>query len=143
MNGKRIAAIVVVVWCLLTVGCAWAGGFANGTLTFNSLVWLKNADCFGQQNFDQATNSCAGLKTGSCGLSDGSTVGQWRLPNKDELIEASKYSLSFSNDNSSYYWSSTTSSVPNNAWSVYFDDGRIFVGNRDYVNYVLCVHKQQ
>ena len=49
-------------------------------------VWLQNADCFRRQPWDQAKSSAASLKSGSCGLTDGSTAGKWRLPTRDEFI---------------------------------------------------------
>ena len=58
----------------------------NGTVTDNNtnLVWLKDAYCFGEQNWDDAMSTAASLATGSCGLTDGSLAGYWRLPTKEE-----------------------------------------------------------
>jgi hypothetical protein len=54
----------------------------NGTVmdTQTGLVWLKNANCFGLMNWDNATAAANALASGQCGLTDGSTAGQWRLP---------------------------------------------------------------
>ena len=59
----------------------------DGTVTDSStgLVWLKNANCFGSVNWDEAKTKASQLKNGQCGLSDGSTAGQWRLPTINKL----------------------------------------------------------
>ena len=63
----------------------------NGTVTDNrtGLVWLKNAFCFNSQmSWLDAMAITAGLADLSgndpddCGLSDGSSPGEWRLPTK-------------------------------------------------------------
>jgi len=59
----------------------------DGTITDSctDLVWLKNADCYGQQNWENAISSADGLNDGECGLSDGSLEGDWHLATKEEL----------------------------------------------------------
>ena len=54
----------------------------NGTVKDfkTGLFWLKNANCFGPQNWATANTSAAGLGHGQCGLTDGSLPGDWRLP---------------------------------------------------------------
>jgi len=63
----------------------------NGTVTDNrsGLVWLKNANCVGWTSWYEAVEFVEGLSdlpetsiaAGSdCGLSDGSSAGEWRLP---------------------------------------------------------------
>lgn len=68
----------------------------DGTVTDNltGLVWLKNANCGGDQiwatmlgyanNLYDGCPNCFGT-AGDCGLSDGSAAGDWRLPNIREL----------------------------------------------------------
>jgi hypothetical protein len=58
----------------------------DGTVTDNrsGLIWLKNANCFGWQNWETAKQSAAKLAHGQCGLLDGSRRGMWRLPTKEE-----------------------------------------------------------
>jgi len=58
----------------------------NGTVTdtLTGLVWLKQANCLAQANWKAATEAAAGLKAGDCGLRDGSSPGDWRLPTKAE-----------------------------------------------------------
>jgi hypothetical protein len=71
---------------------AWTGvrftDNGDGTVTDNltALVWLKNANCFGASSWAAALDDAYFLSaSGSCGLSDGSNVGDWRLPNANEL----------------------------------------------------------
>ncbi len=72
----------------------------NGTVTDNKtgLVWLKNANCIGQRDWHTAMEFVAGLSDlldsrlcigltpdqCDCGLSDGSSPGEWRLASADE-----------------------------------------------------------
>lgn len=58
----------------------------NGTVTdtVTGLIWLQNANCFGEKNYADANNAAAGLADGQCGLTDGSSAGDWRLPTKAE-----------------------------------------------------------
>jgi hypothetical protein len=67
----------------------------DGTVTDNltGLIWLKNATCFGDRNWNQAITDCNGLadgdnlcNSGTFSLTDGSIVGDWRLPNLRELF---------------------------------------------------------
>ena len=104
----------------------------NGTVTDNltGLIWLKNANCFGVRHWDEAITDCNVLADGQCGLTDGSSGGDWRLPNLRELfslLDHKFYEPALSNSagtgqwtlgdpfinlvtpiNSSLYWSSTT-----------------------------------
>jgi hypothetical protein len=69
---------------------------ANGTVTDNrtGLVWLKNANCLGVPvDWYTAMGFVAGLSdesadsfaaTHDCGLADGSSPGEWRLPSVSE-----------------------------------------------------------
>ena len=92
--------------CIIGVGCTnktgqdgmWEKGVAlpkprftdngDGTATDNltGLIQLKNADCFGPRTWQQALDDCNGLSAGYCGLTDGSSEGDWRLPNRRELF---------------------------------------------------------
>jgi hypothetical protein len=104
----------------------------NGTVTDNAtgLLWLKNSNAFGRRSWAQALNDCAALASGAAGLSDGSTSGQWRLPNRKELMslmDNGRISQSlpsgqpFSSVQSDFYWSSTSNAGNTvNAWSVNF-----------------------
>lgn len=59
----------------------------NGTVTDNKtgLIWLKNVGCFTGLSKSSAYDEISKLASGSCGLTDGSVAGQWRLPSIDEL----------------------------------------------------------
>lgn len=123
----------------------------DGTITDNltGLVWMKNANCFGTRTWSQALNDCNNLASGSCGLSDGSAPGDWRLPNRKELlslIDFSKYNPVlpgghfFQNVQSSYYWSSTTFAyLTNFAWIVFMDYGNVYYNHKSQDNYVWPV----
>ncbi len=102
----------------------------NGTVTDTAtgLVWLFDADCFGNVDYATANEAAAHLAEGQCGLTDGSTPGDWRLPTLDEweLIVEETCPVSpmivgngvnggcYTNNpwasgiQSWYYWSSTT-----------------------------------
>ena len=60
----------------------------NGTIydTVSNLIWLKNANCFGYQNWGGAMSKSNTLTDGQCDLSDGSKAGDWHLPTIYELI---------------------------------------------------------
>ncbi len=102
----------------------------NGTVTDNltGLTWLKNANCFGFVMWAQALAETKMLAHGSCGLTDGSAVGDWRLPNVKELqslIDFGRASPAlptghpFVGVQPDFYWSSTTLVVfPDAAWGI-------------------------
>jgi hypothetical protein len=130
MKKKSTAVIGMVVCFMMISTMAWAldiPGIPNGTVKDGNLVWLQNANCFGKQNWDQATNSAAGLKSGSCGLTDGSKVGDWRLPTKEELINRQRNKSGFNNVQSGFYWSSSSFAGSANAWVVYMGSGYVNV----------------
>lgn len=144
----------------LQKGVAWpAPRFtdnANGTVTDNltGLVWLKNADCFGSQQWSAALSSANTLASGACGLTDGSVAGQWRLPNRKELMsltDREHYNPAlpaghpFKAVRIDAYWSSSTEvGGYNNAWRVSMEDGSIVVyGYKTYGSYVWPVRAKQ
>ena len=102
----------------------------DGTVTDNltGLVWLQDSICFGRRNWTNALSDANGLADGSCGLSDGSIAGHWRLPNLKELQSLLDYgnfapSLPtghpFSGSHSRSYWSSTSrANNRSHAWHV-------------------------
>ncbi|MEK8017614.1 MAG: DUF1566 domain-containing protein, partial [Candidatus Parabeggiatoa sp.] len=125
---------------------------SDGTVTDNKtgLIWLKNANCFGRQNWEKAMQSAAQLADGQCGLSDGSKPSDWRLPTIEEweaMIDKNyerpalsnaegtdqwKEGDAFSSVQTSLYWSSTTdASFTGSAWIVSLSYG--FVGYSDKV----------
>jgi hypothetical protein len=136
----------------------------DGTLadTVTGLTWLKQADCINQA-WSAALNAVNALASGQCGLSDGSTAGQWRLPNRTEMLSLSdraptfpqaayldgEYQASatvtgpviFSNYIiSNYYWTSTTDAAdPTQAWTVYSCDFGVYNIPKTDVRYALAV----
>jgi hypothetical protein len=125
----------------------------DGTVTDNltALIWLKDANCFGPGTWAGAFSDCAGLANGSCGLTDGSSAGNWRLPNVNELH--SLIDLTQSNpalpsghpftDVSSYrYWSSTTSDG-SWAWYVGLAGGSVSSNDKEEGYYVWPVRGGQ
>ncbi len=90
----------------------------DGTVTDTAtgLVWLKNASpCY--KSWDEAAAYCKNLQSGTDGLSDGSTAGQWRLPSRYEMLSLFQPQLCasnrvrpgepFQNIQSDNYWSTT------------------------------------
>ena len=75
----------------LMKGVAWPDPrFTNngdGTVTdkHTGLIWLKNINCLGIRLWSDALTDCSSLANGSCGLTDGSSAGDWRMPNIKEL----------------------------------------------------------
>jgi hypothetical protein len=82
----------------IQAGVAWPSprftDHLNGTVTDNltALIWLQDADCFGPFiAWTQALTLANTLVSGTCGLTDGSVVGDWRLPNVKELLSLIDY----------------------------------------------------
>jgi len=133
----------------------------DGTVTDNltGLIWLKNANCFGTRTWTQALSDCNGLESPSCGLSDNSTAGDWRLPNVKELqslIDFEYYGPALPNtagtgkwtegdsftgvQSSEYYWSSTTlADYPAIAWYVFMSHGAVVYISKTNSRYVWPV----
>ena len=92
----------------------------DGTVTDlnTGLIWMKNADTFGEVTWDQARILAAKLESGCHCLSDKSTRGQWRLPTIRELFSMMDYGQAapivprdYPDRNTvkpAIYWSSTT-----------------------------------
>ena len=124
-----------------TRGVAWpAQRFvdnADGTVTdrLTGLVWLKNAGCFAPADWASTLTAARQLASGACGLNDGSSAGQWRMPNVNELeslVDVSQANPAVTAGHpfvnialASAYWSSTTYTAgPANAMAIRFGDGR-------------------
>jgi len=127
---------------------------SNGTVTDNltGLIWLKNANCFGTRNWTTALSDCNTLASGACGLTDGSTAGQWRLPNVRELyslIDLSKNNPAltsgpFTNVQSNFYWSATTPDGNSTyAWFVGLANGHVDANLLSGTRYVWPVRGGQ
>jgi hypothetical protein len=100
----------------------------DGTVTdrLTGLIWLKNAGCIGQTRWEWGLSDCYNLNDPECGLSDGSEIGDWRMPNIKELMSLIDYDCEdphncipvghpFSNIGSNPYWTSTTVPPPETA----------------------------
>jgi len=123
---------------------------ADGTVTDNltGLVWLKNATCTdtvgginradGYLTWADALTWSNNLASGACGLSDGSTAGQWRLPNSTELqslVDIGHHDPAlpaghpFTGVQLGLYWSSSSSAVDNTyVWGTDMGTGDITSG---------------
>jgi hypothetical protein len=102
---------------------------ANGTIKDpkTGLVWMKNANCWGKTSWNQAVTTIKFLKSGPCGLNDGSEAGNWRLPTKEELMAWQQNKQGFTNlPPGGEYWTSTPGDYPNSIWVVGMD--HVFVG---------------
>ena len=98
--------------------------------------WLKNANCFGTNTWDQAMVAAQSMKPGSCGLDESSAKCKWRLPTKEELQKRSGNKQGFYNVQSGKnYWSGTTG-IDNKVWFVYINDGNSNVGNKNSSLYI-------
>jgi hypothetical protein len=138
---KRIIAIAAALTVTVAIGAGGASAQGsvpgNGTVTDGGLVWLKDANCFGKQNWNDATRSAASLKSGSCGLNDGSTPGQWRLPTKDELVRRQRNQQGFNNVQADDYWSSSSYvNGSGSAWVVGMLNGYVNGNYKGFGNYV-------
>jgi Protein of unknown function (DUF1566) len=159
-------------------GVAWPNPrftASNGTVRDNltGLTWLQKADynstsgTSGTATWQNALTFCNALGSGQCGLTDGSTAGQWRLPNRFELtslLDLAYADPALSNDvgtnqwpntissftnvqttpNYSYYWSSTTSAGnTGSALVVGLDRGFVLDGGKSGMYYVWPVRGGQ
>jgi hypothetical protein len=136
----------------------------DGTVTDNltGLIWLRNANCWGTQSWVNALAYASGLASGSCGLSDGSGTGEWRLPNVREIQSLVHYGVQslavpntagtagwtegdpFSGVQPSDYWSSTTfAGNASYAWDVYLVDGDVNFSDKAGTSYVWPVRGGQ
>lgn len=113
-------------------GTAWPTPRFNdnydGTVTdrLTGLIWLKDADYFGEVMWEEAVSKARQLAHGKYGLKDGSKRGDWRLPNIRELFSLIDYGTGvplipenhpFVNVQTSIYWTNTSLiAAPNLAW---------------------------
>ena len=134
----------------------------NGTVTDTrtGLIWLKNANL--SMNWADAGTYCAGLASGTAGLTDESTAGQWRLPTVQELEGIGTdppvtYCLDLScnacpvtwtmpgvpftgvqSGEYNYYWSSTTTPYSTDAaWVLHMGSGFVAGGSKTYNGYFV------
>ncbi len=136
----------------------------NGTIvdTVTGLIWLKKADCI-HTDWASAGAAVNSLASGQCGLTDGSTAGSWRMPNRNELLSLqdrqennngaffdSTYvspdgtlfrSPIFTNYvENQYYWTSTTDAAnPSEAWTIFSCDYGVYDIPKTDAEYALAV----
>lgn len=136
----------------------------DGTIvdTMTGLVWLTQADCL-SGNWSDALTAVNSVASGQCGLSDGSRAGQWRMPNRNELLSLSDraqtnmaqyFDYTYQNKDGSvfqapiftnyietqYYWTSTTDTADTTkAWAVYSCDFGVYDVPKTAVGYALAV----
>lgn len=124
----------------------------NGTVTdkLTGLIWMKNANCFGEKkNWADALSAAATVANGTGGLTDGSKPGDWRLPNVREfqsLVDYGRSNPALPDNHpftgvQAFYWSSTTAPDPDLAWDVFIGGSGEAEGfSKEIVdNYVWCV----
>ena len=127
----------------------------NGTVTDNltGLIWLKNANCFDTKVWADALTAANTLASGACNLSDGSQAGQWRLPNRKELLSLIDRGRTqpglpaghpFTGVQGGNYWSSNTdASFSDFAWYVTSGSGGGYSNYKFYDYYVWPVRGGQ
>lgn len=131
----------------------------NGTVTDNltGLLWARNANCFGLRTWETALSDCNGLSSGSCGLADGSTAGDWRLPSLSELESLRDLAYTapplsnsagtghwtegdpFTGVQSGIYWSSSTTADFNYGWLLFMGYGDTGFNTKTNTAYAWCV----
>jgi len=125
----------------------------DGTVTDNltGLIWLKNSNCFGFRIWLHAVNNCYYTAAdGECGLTDGSSQGDWRLPNYRELIsvvDVENHSPALPSGHpftlsllSEWYWSSSTNADNDDqAWALFLDIGLVAPMYKSAQHYGWCV----
>lgn len=105
----------------------------DGTVTdrLTQLVWLRDPNCLGEITWDQALAGAQTLADGhvACNLNDGSSAGDWRLPNVRELLSMLAYiprqwdyrpGFPFPSMPTDPFWTSTSFlDDPSKAWTLF------------------------
>ncbi len=113
----------------------------NGTVTdtVTGLMRTKNANPFGELNWDEAMARCSSFSI--------SGIGGWRLPSKDELVALSsalRGEHPFTGVQSPYHWSSTAFAGDTDyAWLVSMKDGQAYSTNKTAITHVWPVRASQ
>ena len=137
----------------------------NGTVTDTAtgLVWLQDAGCL-EATWWVANTLAKGLADGQCGLGDGSSPGDWRLPTREEwqaIVDQANAnscmapfypdthglgccsgSCAFDDVQSASYWaSSTIAASPDFAWSANLATGMVSFAGKSSVKFVWAVRR--
>jgi len=130
----------------------------DGTTTdrLTGLVWLRNADAFGWQTWEQALETCNRLHGGSIdGLADGSRRGDWRLPNIREVESLVDYGRfgpclpegwddHYFNVRPSSYWTSTSvEGAPSEAMFIIYGVGPAIFESKEHPFFVWPVRNEK
>jgi len=146
------------------MGTAWPNprftDNGDGTVTDNltNIVWMKQADCFDSKDWPGTLSDCNELTTSSCGLTDGSGAGDWRLPNVKQLLSLLHYGFQapslpntigtgqgsegdpFIGVQGQYFFSSTSHAGSiNAAWSVRISTGFTEIRLKSSSGWAWCV----
>ena len=124
----------------------------DGTVTdkLTTLIWMKNANCWGEMSWSSALTKIAELNAGSATCADYTgSHNDWHLPNIRELrslIDYGQYSPAlpvgyvFTGVQSSYYWSgSSYAGNPSDAWFVVLNVGHVSGNDKSNSYYVWSV----
>jgi len=141
----------------------------DGTLTdtMTGLEWMKAANCI-DADWADAVAQVQALGNGTCGLTDGSKPGDWRMPNRNEMqslqdrmvnnvadfmnatyvwrSDAALYrSPLFANFiGYEYYWTSTTDAADTTeAWTVFSCDFGVYDVSKSTPGYTLAVRDRR
>jgi hypothetical protein len=128
-------------------------GDGTVTDTQSGLTWTKDANCFDKTTWRESFTACENLASGQCGLNDGSTTGDWRMPNKRELESLVDRSRRFPslpeghplmNIESTYYWTSTDCAWDDRyVWTVHMGLGGGINGKKTNRFCVWCVKDEE
>jgi hypothetical protein len=149
------------------VGLTFARWIDNGdgtvTDTVTGLRWLKQANCI-DADWADAVAAVGTLGNGTCGLTDGSKPGDWRMPNRNEMQSVEDRMVNnvadfmnatyvwksdaalyrgplFTNFMGyQYYWTSTTDAADTSeAWTVFSCDFGVYDIAKTNAGYTLAV----
>lgn len=153
----------------LRQGIAWPPNrledMGDGTVAdhLTGLIWLQDLNCrdtvagvprtYGRLDWANALTWSNGLGDGACSLSDGSNAGDWRLPNRKELmslLDRSQFYLALpaghpflNGDWGDSYWTSTTyADDPRYAWLINLRNGVLVNDSKIYSHYVVPVRSE-